>query len=343
MAQTDNTAGQVQPRQEQDLPLPPGMLQRDFGSSGAGQPTTPAKAPIQLTAAQTQAVEPVSTPARTADFITSGATSPIAVEAKPEEAPAAPTGQRAVYDAIGQRMSQLPRITEADVEAARQRHKRNAMIGSLGDGLRALSNLYFTTQGAPSSYVPSGIPEREQQRYQRIVNARQAADEERLRLTMLADNLRRQDEAAASKAGMAELDRQYKWARVQQISQRIETDRMNLQLASERLQQLIAKGAAQADIDAATIALRQAQTNLANSRAALVDVQIQYYPDLATARIGAANRSNRGRTVTSTYTYDGYGRNLTGKQSSVTIDDGLGDVAPALQGSNQAPALQQQK
>jgi hypothetical protein len=322
MVQTDNTAGQARQRQEQDLPLPPGMLQRDFGS--AAQPSAPAGAPIQLTAAQTQAVEPVSTPARTADFITSGATSPIAVEAKPEEAPAAPTGQRAVYDAIGQRMSQLPRITEADVEAARQRHKRNAMIGSLGDGLRALSNLYFTTQGAPSSYVPSGIPEREQQRYQRIVNARQAADEERLRLTMLADNLRRQDEAAASKAGMAELDRQYKWARVQQISQRIETDRMNLQLASERLQHLIAKGAAQTDIDAATIALRQAQTNLANSRAALVDVQIQYYPRLTDARIGAANRSNRGRTSTRSISYS---KGLpVSETTTVTVDNGDTDI-----------------
>lgn len=251
------------------------------------------------------------------------------------------SGQRAVYDAIDRRLSQLPQISEADVETARKRHKRNAMIGSLGDGLRALSNLYFTTQGAPSSYVPSGVPEREQERYQRIVNARQAADDERLRLTMLADNLRRQDEAAASKAGIAELDRQYKWARVQQISQRIETDRMNLQLASERLQQLIAKGAAQADIDAATIALRQAQTNLANSRAALVDVQIQYYPRLTDARIGAANRSNRGRTSTRSISYS---KGLpVSETTTVTLDDGLGNVAPALQGSNQAPALQQQK
>lgn len=251
------------------------------------------------------------------------------------------SGQRAVYDAIEGRMSQLPQISEADVETARKRHKRNAMIGALGDGLRALSNLYFTTQGAPSSYVPSGVPEREQQRYQRIVNARQAADDERLRLTMLADNLRRQDEAAASKAGIAELDRQYKWARVQQISQRIETDRMNLQLASERLQQLIAKGAAQADINAATIALRQAQTNLANSRAALVNVQTEYYPSLTNARIGAANRSNRGRTSTSNYTYDTYG-NMTGKNTTVTVDGVDEDnVAPALQDNNQAPALQQ--
>ena len=255
----------------------------------------------------------------------------------------ASNGQRAVYDAIDRRLSQLPQISEADVETARKRHKRNAMVGALGDGLRALSNLYFTTQGAPSSYVPSGVPEREQERYQRIVNARQAADDERLRLTMLADNLRRQDEAAASKAGIAELDRQYKWARVQQISQRIETDRMNLQLAAERLQQLQQKGASEAEINAATIALRQAQTNLANSRAALVDVQIQYYPRLTDARIGAANRSNRGRTSTSNYTYDPYGNNMTGKTTTVTVDDGLGDVAPALQGSNQAPALQQQK
>lgn len=234
------------------------------------------------------------------------------------------SGQRAVYDAIDRRLSQLPQISEADVETARKRHKRNAMVGALGDGLRALSNLYFTTQGAPSSYVPSGVPEREPERYQRIVNARQAADDERLRLTMLADNLRRQDEAAASKAGIAELDRQYKWARVQQISQRIETDRMNLQLASERLQQLIAKGAAQADIDAATIALRQAQTNLANSRAALVDVQIQYYPRLTDARIGAANRSNRGRTSTRSISYsEGLPVSET---TTVTVDNGDTDI-----------------
>lgn len=250
------------------------------------------------------------------------------------------SGQRAVYDAIDRRLSQLPQISEADVETARQRHKRNAMIGALGDGLRALSNLYFTTQGAPSSYVPSGVPEREQERYQRIVTARQAADDERLRLTMLADNLRRQDAAAAARAGDAELDRQYKWARVQQISQRIETDRMNLQLAGERLQQLIAKGASEQEINAARVAQYQAQTALANSRAALVGVQTQYYPSLAQARIGAANRSNRGRTSQRSIQYN---EGLPVSETTTVTVDGVDEdlVAPVYQGGNTIPAKQQ--
>lgn len=42
--------------------------------------------------------------------------------------------------------------TKEDVEKERKRQKREAVFAAIGDGISALSNLWFTTQGAPSTY-----------------------------------------------------------------------------------------------------------------------------------------------------------------------------------------------
>ena len=39
---------------------------------------------------------------------------------------------------------------EADYQAQQKRQKRNAIISSVADGLSALSNMYFTSKGAPT-------------------------------------------------------------------------------------------------------------------------------------------------------------------------------------------------
>lgn len=44
--------------------------------------------------------------------------------------------------------------TPEDVDKERKKRKREAIFAAIGDGLSALSNLYFTTQGAPNAYDP---------------------------------------------------------------------------------------------------------------------------------------------------------------------------------------------
>lgn len=45
----------------------------------------------------------------------------------------------------------VPKTAE-QIEAERRKEKRDKMFASIGDGISALANLYFTTQGAPNAY-----------------------------------------------------------------------------------------------------------------------------------------------------------------------------------------------
>lgn len=45
--------------------------------------------------------------------------------------------------------------TEEEMEKERKKRKRDAIFNSIGDGIQALSNLYFTTRYAPNSYDPA--------------------------------------------------------------------------------------------------------------------------------------------------------------------------------------------
>lgn len=66
-----------------------------------------------------------------------------------------------------------------DEAVARKRQRRNAVIAAIGDGLTALSNLYFTTKGAPSMYDPQqSMSAKLQQRYDKINAERRARDRE---------------------------------------------------------------------------------------------------------------------------------------------------------------------
>lgn len=45
--------------------------------------------------------------------------------------------------------------TAEELEAQRKKEKRQKIFAALGDGISALANLYFTTQGAPNMYNPA--------------------------------------------------------------------------------------------------------------------------------------------------------------------------------------------
>lgn len=62
-----------------------------------------------------------------------------------------PWGDKEPLDWMMEQMSDSYQLkSKEEIEAARKRERRNALIRSLGDGIGALSNLYFTTKGAPN-------------------------------------------------------------------------------------------------------------------------------------------------------------------------------------------------
>lgn len=52
-----------------------------------------------------------------------------------------------------------PQTSEEDKKKQMRRERRKAIVGALGDGLSALSNLYFTTKGAPDQGLKPGLTE----------------------------------------------------------------------------------------------------------------------------------------------------------------------------------------
>ena len=52
-----------------------------------------------------------------------------------------------------------PLTSDEEKKKQMRRERRNAIIGALGDGLSALSNLYFTTKGAPDQGLKPGMTE----------------------------------------------------------------------------------------------------------------------------------------------------------------------------------------
>ncbi|MEG2599542.1 MAG: hypothetical protein RSA66_08720 [Muribaculaceae bacterium] len=64
--------------------------------------------------------------------------------------------------------------TEEELAKERKKQKRDQMFAAIGDGISALSNLYFTTQGAPNMYTGKNTAsERTQIRYDKLQKERQ--------------------------------------------------------------------------------------------------------------------------------------------------------------------------
>lgn len=77
--------------------------------------------------------------------------------------------------------------TAAEKEAERKRNRRNAVFAALGDGISALSNLYFTTKGAPNAYTGgSTLTGKMYERQEQLRKERQALDQQYLNAYMNA-------------------------------------------------------------------------------------------------------------------------------------------------------------
>lgn len=109
-----------------------------------------------------------------------GGTEAKAAPVKPAEAPATTTTTtadggtpRMSYVEMFQKMSPYKPPTEEELEKERKKEKREKIFAAIGDGIAALSNLFFTTQGAPNAYDPkNSLSAKAQERWDKLKKER---------------------------------------------------------------------------------------------------------------------------------------------------------------------------
>ncbi|WP_304976853.1 hypothetical protein [Duncaniella muris] len=72
-----------------------------------------------------------------------------------DEQQTAPEGKKLSYVEMFQQMSPYKPPTPEELEKERKKQKREAIFAAIGEGISAMSNLYFTTQYAPNAFAPS--------------------------------------------------------------------------------------------------------------------------------------------------------------------------------------------
>ena len=81
---------------------------------------------------------------------------------------------RMSYVEMFQKMSPYKPPTKEELEKERKREKRDKIFAAIGDGIAALSNLYFTTQGAPNAYDPkNSLSAKAQERWDKLKKERE--------------------------------------------------------------------------------------------------------------------------------------------------------------------------
>lgn len=88
--------------------------------------------------------------------VTKKAPLPTPAGAQPPEAaqPAKAPERKMSYVEMFRQMSPYKPPTAEELEKERKKEKRDKVFAAIGDGIAALSNLYFTTKGAPNAFDP---------------------------------------------------------------------------------------------------------------------------------------------------------------------------------------------
>lgn len=77
------------------------------------------------------------------------------------------------YEALFRRLNPYTPPTAEELEKERKKQRRNEIFAAIGDGVMALSNLFFTTQGAPNMYTGKNtMSERTKIRYDKLMKDR---------------------------------------------------------------------------------------------------------------------------------------------------------------------------
>lgn len=107
-------------------------------------------------------------PLPTAQATPAGAQPPEA--AQPAKAPE----RKMSYVEIFRQMSPYKPPTAEELEKERKKEKRDKMFAAIGDGIAALSNLYFTTKGAPNAFDPrNSLSAKARERWEKLHKERE--------------------------------------------------------------------------------------------------------------------------------------------------------------------------
>ncbi len=107
------------------------------------------------------------------------------------------------YVEMYERMTPYKPPSPEDVERERKKQKREAIFSAIGDGISALSNLYFTSQYAPNAYDPSqGMAATTRARFDRLKKEREANQREYMNGYLRAMQM---DDAAGYKETLAQM------------------------------------------------------------------------------------------------------------------------------------------
>ena len=134
-----------------------------LGGTSPVQQTWADRKPVQqldMSAVERTGVENVrmsqapARPQNAAAIVERGLATPAAAQsASSPQAP--PEKKKLTYTEMFQQMSPYKPPTPEEVEKERKKQKREAIFSAIGDGISALSNLYFTSQYAPNAYDPT--------------------------------------------------------------------------------------------------------------------------------------------------------------------------------------------
>jgi hypothetical protein len=137
-------------------------------------------------------VRKLQTAAYTEPLVKKMPTSTPQITTTPTEKPTEPTVKPhdMTYTEMYERLNQYKPLTKEEIEAERRKAKSRETIAAIGDGISAISNLFFATKGAPNMYnEQNAIAPKYRARYEQLVKDRETNDryylEQRLRMRQL--------------------------------------------------------------------------------------------------------------------------------------------------------------
>lgn len=163
MTTLENILAKPQPaKKEQPTAQPSQPPQQQAQAPTAASATQPTAAPQPVqqtpTAQPTQQNTPAATTAQTqtAPNMNNVLLSTVKTATDIDTAPITPQPEKPMtYTEMYQWLNPFTPMTAEELAEQRKKEKREQLFASIGDGISALSNLYFTTKGAPNAYDPS--------------------------------------------------------------------------------------------------------------------------------------------------------------------------------------------
>ena len=176
-----------------------------LGGTSPVQQTWADRKPVQqldMSAVERTGVENVrmpeapARPQNAAAIVERGLATPAAAQSAPSpQAP--PEKKKLTYTEMFQQMSPYKPPTPEEVEKERKKQKREAIFSAIGDGISALSNLYFTSQYAPNAYDPTrGMAATTKARFDKLKKEREDNQRQYMASFMQAMKMDADDERA---------------------------------------------------------------------------------------------------------------------------------------------------